>query len=474
MRRPVIHTLFVIALVAVATACEATANLSRKASYVQTPIAAPQAVVKATIPYDSDKEFFVAPNGKSARAGSKKKPWDLQTVLSHPPSVEPGSTVWLRGGVYVGRFTSNLRGSAKAPIVLRQYPGERATIDGAAVEGNVLTINGAYTWYVGFEVTNSNPAARAGDGITLADATSVKLINLVVHDNAGNGIGAWSQSSDIEIYGCLSFLNGRKPGPNHAYGLYGQNKAGEKTIAESIFIQNFGNYPIHIYGSEAAALDNFCLSGNVFYGGWVLIGGHAVAQNPIVDTNFFYGDHADNGIFDLGWQTDFGPGANNAVVTNNYFMGGKVSCNAKNTNTTMFGNTFYGRIAFDESQYPDNTYYISDFPSQPARPSGPMIFVRPNKYEQGRGNLIVYNWDRSKKLAIDLSRILRNGDQFEIRDAEDFLGAAAESGVYDGGAVHLKMNRWAVTRPVSVPRDRTAPVHTTSEFNVFVVSLVAN
>src|SRR5213078_3276221 len=59
------------------------------------------------------------------------RPWNLATALSGGNGkVQPGDTVWLRGGTYAGQFRSTLTGTAAAPIVVRQYPGERAIIDG--------------------------------------------------------------------------------------------------------------------------------------------------------------------------------------------------------------------------------------------------------------------------------------------------------------------------------------------------------
>src|SRR5687768_1505628 len=77
-------------------------------------------------------EFFVASNGAPWGTGTMANPWDLQTALNHPPAVQAGATIWLRGGVYYGSFTSRLRGSSGAPIVVRNYQGERVTLDNAS------------------------------------------------------------------------------------------------------------------------------------------------------------------------------------------------------------------------------------------------------------------------------------------------------------------------------------------------------
>src|SRR3954462_10525658 len=103
-------------------------------------------------------DFYAAANGSASGNGSIGNPWKLQTALNQPSAVDPGDTIWLRGGTYTGRFISQLNGSSAAPIVVRNYPGERATIDGN-YGGNLptLEIHGVYAWYWGFEITNSDP-----------------------------------------------------------------------------------------------------------------------------------------------------------------------------------------------------------------------------------------------------------------------------------------------------------------------------
>src|SRR5205807_2442652 len=75
--------------------------------------------------------YYVSPSGSPSGDGSAARPWDLRTALAQPAVVHPGDTIWLRGGTYSGGaagFTSNLLGTPSTPIVVRQYPGERATL----------------------------------------------------------------------------------------------------------------------------------------------------------------------------------------------------------------------------------------------------------------------------------------------------------------------------------------------------------
>src|SRR5438132_3534937 len=96
--------------------------------------------------------FFAAPApaGTTRGDGTRDRPWDLATALSGGRGrVQPGDTIWLRGGTYTGNFDGTLTGTSTAPIVVRQYPGERATIDGN------LHVHAAYATTWGFQTPQS-------------------------------------------------------------------------------------------------------------------------------------------------------------------------------------------------------------------------------------------------------------------------------------------------------------------------------
>src|SRR6266566_4516232 len=101
--------------------------------------------------------FFVSASGNSGNTGAIGSPWDLQTALSGGNGkVQPGDTIWMRGGTYnANTFTSTLNGSASAPIVVKQYPGELGTITGN------LFLSGNYNWFQGFELGTAFAYARA-------------------------------------------------------------------------------------------------------------------------------------------------------------------------------------------------------------------------------------------------------------------------------------------------------------------------
>ncbi len=104
------------------------------------------------------------------------------------------------------------------------------------------------------------------------------------------------------------------------------------------------------------------------------------------------------------------------------------------------------------------------------RPSGTKIFLRPNRYEPGRANLVIYNWDRQPAVRVDLNGVLARGARFEIRSAMDYLGDPVVSGTFDGALVSLPLNALRVAEPNGGKGTRS---RTLGEFGVFVVRTVS-
>ncbi|MEP6994320.1 MAG: S-layer homology domain-containing protein, partial [Acidobacteriota bacterium] len=485
----------------------------------------------------------VSPGASVSGTGSLSNPWQLQTALNQPASVHPGDTIWLRGGTYVGTFTSSLVGTSTSPITVRQYTGERATLDGNAVttlssaisatdtactlaaglyaaggvvkigsediylyiktgtntytivrgwngtptashsagstvttHNTALFINGAYTWFWGFEIMNSSgirtssiagstPPDRLGFGID-ANGPGTKIINMVVHDT-GQGIGVWMPATGAEVYGNLVYYNGWDgPDRGHGHGVYLQNQTpSTKQMIDNILLNQFGTgsqayteggFIDNIYEEGNTVFSNGILSQVTGYTDNLLIGGTPVALSPSMISNFTYSPSSDGADNNLGYSG----GCTNAAVTGNYFSGSDalilVNCTS---GLTMTGNSFYGAISgFSQSQYPNNTYYSS-------RPTGTWIKIRPNQFESGRANITIYNWGNLPSVSVDLSGTLSVGDGYEIRNTQDFYGAPVVTGTYSGGSVSIPMTGLSVAAPVGW----SAPPPTGPEFGAFVL-----
>ncbi len=272
-------------------------------------------------------------------------PWDLTTALAQPSVVQAGDTLWLRGGQYRGEFVSRISGATDRPIVVRQAPGERATIDGR------LTIEGQNAYYWGFEVTYSDPTrvtdqpgsdpahlARARMTV-LVSGSHVKLINLVVHD-LGDGLFSGAAAQGLEVYGSLFYNNGwLAPDGVKGHNLYLQNDGEQKTIADNVAFNSFA-YGLHLYGSDAATLYNFRVEGNTIFnsgiGGGVATGGLPNILMRGADGRFGRSAFIDNNLYqDTGLATSVQFGA---------------AGEQPGEDIEFRGNTVQGPLSFNESR----------------------------------------------------------------------------------------------------------------------------
>lgn len=383
--------------------------------------------------------WYVAPNGSSSGNGSMSSPWDLASVLSGRKTIAPGDTVWVRGGTYRGRFVNYLNGTSSKQIVIRRYPGERATIDGD------ITVMGSYVTFWGLEVMSSNPLAVEALGLNIKSPGS-KFINLVVHDANMSGMGVWVEAPNAEVYGCLVYNNGTHPNLDH--GIYTQNQTGTKLIRDNVIFNNW-TYGLHVYTSTPGYLNNFTIDGNIAFnngstGAWgtapdMLVTGSSVLATGIrVTNNMTYRRNDGDRTARLGPGQDL-------TLTGNYFVG-PVDLTSWSS-LTQSGNTMLSSA------------------SPPT--SGTKVVVRPNLYEAGRANIAIYNWSGLATVPVDVSNVLKAGDTYELRNVQNFYGAPTLSGTYNGGSLQVPMT--AVTPPPTIGRTANTAKPTGPTFNAFVL-----
>ena len=432
------------------------------------------------------RDFVVSPQGTSGGDGSKARPWDLQTALHHPEAVKPGDTIWLLGGVYRGAFKSRLKGTPDAPITVRQAPGERATIDCRSDDPKQrvdFVVEGSDARYWGFEVMGSNPdrwsdakgshPPEANRGGVTCHGSHNAFVNLVVHDGSC-GFGWWSSAEGGEIYGCLIYNNGwDAPDRGHGHAIYAQNSRGTKRIADNILFNQF-SYGVHVYGSSRASLNGFHIEGNVSFNNGaarsptsltpaILIGGGSPSERIVVKDNLTWSTGHRATALMLG----YGASNRDAVVTGNYFVGPTTLRKWERLDVT--GNTFIAGAANPArvEPPPEGLDLAASNTVLRGRPTGARVFIRPNRYEPGRANIIVYNWDQTPEVQLDLGNILKRGQAYRIVSAQDFFGEAVAGGTFDGQPVRLPMRAWRARPPVG--KDDYVPPATGPQFGAFGV-----
>lgn len=79
-------------------------------------------------------QWYASPSSNSGD-GSLGNPWSLFIALTNPAAaIQPGDTLYLRGGTYVGPgFNSTLSGTSNSYVTVSSYPGEWAVITDGGV-----------------------------------------------------------------------------------------------------------------------------------------------------------------------------------------------------------------------------------------------------------------------------------------------------------------------------------------------------
>ncbi len=467
-------------------------------------------------------DLYVSPDGTPLGPGTMAQPYDLATALSGQVG-QAGDTVWLSGGNYViGHIDTKIEGAPGQPLTFRQMPGEWARVDGSLTfyssAGNVVLRD--------FELYSSDTnrlSAQIGVGF---DPTDIKIIpgvasyvpnmsfiNLVVHDQTRHGFYISEYATNNLVYGCLVYNNGwASPDNAEGHNFYVQSNRGTREITDNVAFNASGaNFQIYENATNMR-LVGITLDGNVAfnagaiqavrnYRDWIVgVDAPALGADGIILKNNMGYYTPGSGALE---QVQIGrEGVNGSVaLLNNYLPQGLVMNNW--TIAAVAGNLFAAQsssyiVNLNQTQVPlatawnDNSYsrsgaggdflgnsteygfydwqgdtgYDSHSTYSVAKLTGTKVFVRPNRYEAGRANIIVYNWDKLSDVAVDVSSALAPGTAYEVRNAQDFFAPPVLSGVFDGQPLDLPMTGLKVAVPNG---PLLTPPPTGPAFNVFIL-----
>lgn len=430
--------------------------------------------------------------------------------------------MWLTSGNYLlGHLDTKIKGSPEHPITFRPLPGAQARIDGSLS----FYSSPGYVILRDLELYSSNPdrvSAETNVGFSPTDITiipgiasyapNMSFVNLIVHDETRHGFYVSQSASNNVIYGSLVYNNGwMSPDNAEGHGIYVQGANGGREVAENIVFNNSGA-DLHVYeNAPNLRLAGVTLVGNVAfnagaiqnvrpYRDWIVgVDAPAINADRIVLRNNMgyvtqYGsysqvqvgrDGVNGSVALLNNYLPQGLAMNNwtiAAVAGNFLMGQHTN-DAVSLNQTQVllaaawnGNRYTlsvdatgfsgNSIGFGFTGWQGATGFDSNSTYRVGYPSGTEIFVRPNAYEPGRANIIVYNWDHLTNVAVDVSSVLTSGATYEVRNAEDFFGPPVLSGVFDGTPLHLPMTGLTVAAPNG---SLITPPPTGPTFNVFVL-----
>ncbi|MDE3066493.1 MAG: right-handed parallel beta-helix repeat-containing protein [Verrucomicrobiota bacterium] len=470
-------------------------------------------------------DWYVAPSGTPSGPGTLAQPYDLATALSGQVG-QPGDTFWLTGGNYTfGHVDTKIQGAPGQAITFESAPGEWARVDGSLTFWD----SAGYVTLRDLELYSSDTNRVSAETNAYFNPTDIhpltgiasyvpnmRFINLVVHDETREGIYISQQAPSNLVYGCLIYNNGwSSPDNAEGHGIYVQGSNGGRVIENNIVFNNAGA-DLHVYDNGTNNFDRYLsgitLDGNVAFNGgaiqdvrqyrdWIVgVDAPAIRADDIIFDNnmgYFPPTPGEDDRAQIGRE-----GINGSVaILNNYLPEGlemnnwtiaAVAGNVLGTQTASEalslnqqaplaaawnGNTYVvptngdtmvkvNSLALGLSGWQNDTGYDLNSIYRTGNFSGTNVFVRPNYYEPGRANIIVYNWDNQSNVAVDVSSVLTLGTPFQVRNAEDFFAPPVLSGIYDGTPLELPMTGLTVAVP-NGPMITPAPTGPT--FNVFVL-----
>jgi len=415
-------------------------------------------------------------------------------------------------------------------VVLRQLPGQRATVDGR------FEIDGSYAYYWGFEVMDSDPkrvTAISGSDPSDLPRQNVtvfvigpfnKLINMVVHD-LGDGLFAGSLAEGLEISGSVFYNNGWQ-GPDKGYGhhLYLQNQNATKQILDNVLFNSFAT-GLQIYGTDAAYLFNFNIEGNTIFGSGDPVAAQFTTRYNVEQRgaggNFGHTVYKGNSIYhrngkSLGVAINGAgepPGQDIQFINNivhgqsrfNEVIGYSITGNKFTTGFDALSgqDVLLGFRTVSTQPYSSNVWTSNQYASPAGGTQDPFyvfnttgvlykfagwrsttgydasssyldgqfnttdVIVRPNRYEKGRAVVTCWNWTGAASVKVDLSSVLKPGDHFAIRHVFNIFGAPVITGVYNGAAVSVPQGTLTPPTPIGY---KPSPSMPDNRFNVFIVT----
>ncbi|MBV8551130.1 MAG: DUF1565 domain-containing protein [Acidobacteriaceae bacterium] len=151
--------------------------------------------------------FYVSTKGRDSNAGTLQSPW--RTIQHAANTVQPGDTVYVRGGVYNESVNIRVSGSAReGAITFESYPGETTIVDGtrlaaSGIQGLFNIVDQSFITIRGFEVRNyqTSNSSVTPTGIWITGAgTNIQILNNLVH-NIVTKSEAEGSAFGIAVYG---------------------------------------------------------------------------------------------------------------------------------------------------------------------------------------------------------------------------------------------------------------------------------
>jgi hypothetical protein len=159
------------------------------------------------------KRRYVSVGGSDPSRGTLGHPW--RTIGKALETAVPGEAVYVRSGTYPEWTTATRSGTARNPISLRAYPGERPVVTGR------LKIEGAFFCVKGLRFEGRTSANMTDPLIYVAGAQHVEILRNKILNAAVSGIYVGDEgdlSEDVSIIG--NEIRGNGTHDRFDHGIY--------------------------------------------------------------------------------------------------------------------------------------------------------------------------------------------------------------------------------------------------------------
>ncbi len=324
--------------------------------------------------------YYVSPNGSDTNSGEINSPF--RTFARAYSSATPGTTIYLRGGVYAPstQLLLNRSGTSGNPIRVYNYPGEVPVIDGINMstdswtQGAAVRITGHWNHVKGLEVRNGPEFGAVMDN----SASNNTFEQLNVHHSGrlsmweGKGIAIFGTGSNNLILNCDShhnrdLQNGNADGFMVSTTGSGTVLRGNRAWKNSDDGFDFFNIANNTIGGLYTLEDNWAFEngyddnfnvlgdGNGFKLGGRRVGTTGINGGHFVRNCIAWGNHA-NGFDDNGWH---GGTQNFTLYNNTSYNNGYSNFAFTNTQSNFKNNISIGSLRGVETRAGSNTSYNS-------------------------------------------------------------------------------------------------------------------
>jgi hypothetical protein len=182
--------------------------------------------------------YFVSPTATGGGTGDEDDPWTLDEAASQDTNLQGkrlssarngeggmvlATHVWVKGGTYArtSGLAPTTKGTPANPVIFRRQPGTGILDLASGVSGNGTRIldlaaaNTADVWFWGWRIRQTDTSDIQKQGVWMK-APRCRLINCVIDDVSGTGVGFWTEAPDSWMYGNIIYNVGWDDGVSNS------------------------------------------------------------------------------------------------------------------------------------------------------------------------------------------------------------------------------------------------------------------